>query len=71
MVFPLTYPTGCLLGCVNIVDCLPQEEYRERYPDGESSSPFVFICESPQELPIRFPVVGKHKICEFLDKVQA
>ncbi|XP_054278390.1 activating signal cointegrator 1-like [Macrosteles quadrilineatus] len=62
MIFPLTYPTGCLLGCVNVVDCLPQEEYRQKFPDGESSCPFVFICDSPQELPIRFPVSGKHKI---------
>lgn len=26
--FPKSYPTGCLLGCVDIVDCLPQEEYK-------------------------------------------
>jgi hypothetical protein len=62
--FPLQYPTSCLLGCVNMVDCLPQEEYRTKFPNGESDSPFVFICEGAQELPIRFPVQGKHKICE-------
>ncbi|XP_046661439.1 activating signal cointegrator 1 isoform X1 [Homalodisca vitripennis] len=60
--FPLTYPTGCLLGSVNVVDCLPQEEYQRKFPLGESQSPFVFICNSPQELPIRFPISGKHKI---------
>jgi hypothetical protein len=27
--FPLKYPTSCLLGCVDMLDCLPQEEYRE------------------------------------------
>ena len=35
-----------------------------QYPDGESSSPYVFICENPQELIIKFPIKGKHKICK-------
>uniref|UniRef100_A0A182P7X1 Activating signal cointegrator 1 n=1 Tax=Anopheles epiroticus TaxID=199890 RepID=A0A182P7X1_9DIPT len=60
--FPTQYPSGCLLGCVSVQDCLPQEEYRKQYPAGESDSPFVFVCEEPQELPIRFPVKGDHKI---------
>lgn len=60
--FPDQYPTGCLLGCVDVTDCVSQEEYRQRYPQGESSSPYVFICENPQELIARFPVKGQHKI---------
>jgi hypothetical protein len=28
--FPEYYPSGCLLGCVDIVDCLSQEEYNEQ-----------------------------------------
>ncbi|XP_052901149.1 activating signal cointegrator 1 [Anopheles moucheti] len=60
--FPSQYPTGCLLGCVSVLDCLPQEEYRKQHPNGESDSPFVFVCEEPQELPIRFPMKGDHKI---------
>lgn len=63
--FPSQYPSSVLLGCVNVTDCLPQEEYRKIYPGGESESPFVFICESPQELPIRFPIKGMQKICKF------
>lgn len=62
--FPTQYPSAVLLGCVNVTDCLPQEEYRKIYPQGESDSPFVFICESAQELSIRFPVKGEHKICK-------
>ncbi|KAJ4448143.1 hypothetical protein ANN_10156 [Periplaneta americana] len=62
--FPSQYPTSCLLGCVNVIDCLPQEEYRINFPEGESDSPFVFVCEDAQELPIRFPIQGKHKICK-------
>ncbi|XP_076354543.1 activating signal cointegrator 1 [Tachypleus tridentatus] len=60
--FPEQYPTGCLLGCVDLTECLPQEQYREQYPDGESGSPYVFICENPQELLVKFPMKGKHKI---------
>lgn len=63
--FPSQYPSACLLGCVLVQDCLPQEEYRKKYPKGESDSPFVFICNSPEELPIRFPVKGEHKICKW------
>ncbi|CAH1254531.1 TRIP4 [Branchiostoma lanceolatum] len=60
--FPKDYPVACLLGCVDVADVLPQEEYREQYPDGESASDFVFICENFQELIIKFPIKGKHKI---------
>lgn len=62
--FPAEYPTGCLLGCVNVSDCLSQETFREQFPDvcEESASPFVFICTSPHELLVKFPMKGKHKI---------
>lgn len=62
--FPAEYPTGCLLGCVNVSDCLSQEQFREQYPQisEESTSPFVFICSNPQELVVKFPMKGKHKI---------
>ena len=49
------YPDG---GEVTDCDALFQ------YPDGESSSPYVFICENPQELIIKLPIKGKHKICK-------
>ncbi|BFZ02095.1 hypothetical protein BsWGS_05134 [Bradybaena similaris] len=60
--FPKDYPTGCLLGCVNVEDCLSQDDYREQYPEGESASPYVFICSNPQQLIVKFPIKGKHKI---------
>ncbi|XP_076880252.1 activating signal cointegrator 1 isoform X3 [Brachyhypopomus gauderio] len=62
--FPEEYPTGCLLGCVNMTDCLSQEQFREQHPgiSEESASPFVFICTNPQELLVKFPMKGKHKI---------
>lgn len=62
--FPAEYPNAVLLGHVSVADCLSQEEYKEKHPHGESDSPYVFICNNTEELPIRFPVSGAHKICE-------
>jgi hypothetical protein len=31
--FPSQYKTGALLGCVDVIDCLPQEQYREMVYD--------------------------------------
>ncbi|MGH0125364.1 UNVERIFIED_CONTAM: hypothetical protein FKN15_028745, partial [Acipenser sinensis] len=63
--FPKEYSTGCLLGCENMADCLSQEQFREQFQETceESASPFVFICSNPQELVVKFPMKGKHKIC--------
>ena len=66
LTFPAQYPSGCLLGYVSVQDCLPQEEYRRIYDDGESESPFVFVCSEPKNVPIKFPVKGEHKICKFV-----
>ena len=61
--FPENYPSGALLGCVDVTDCVSQEEYRKMDGDTtESGSEFVFICENPIELLIKVPVKGKHKI---------
>lgn len=62
--FPKAYPTGALLGSVNVVDCLTYEEYCDQNPNGleENNSEYVFICEHPEELTIKLPVKGKHKI---------
>jgi len=67
--YPPHYPTSCLVGCVDVVDVLPQEEYREVFPDGESNSPYVFVCENPQELLIKFPMSGKHKLFQLDSKI--
>ena len=36
--------------------------FREKYPDGESASPYVFVCRNHQELLVKFPMSGQHKI---------
>ncbi|XP_065589764.1 activating signal cointegrator 1 [Cyrtonyx montezumae] len=69
--FPSDYPSGCLLGCVDITDCLSQEQFNEQYPDlsQESGSPFVFICTNPQEMIVKFPIKGKPKIWKLDSKI--
>ena len=69
--YPAHYPTSCLLGSVDVSDVLAQEEYREQYPEGESSSPYVFICSNPQELMIKFPMSGKHKLFKLDPKLHS
>ncbi|XP_065188742.1 activating signal cointegrator 1-like [Sycon ciliatum] len=69
MVFPNEYPTGALLGCVDVEDCLEQTEYRQKFPNGESESPYVWICSNPRDLLIKFPVKGKHKLWKLDDHV--
>lgn len=59
---PKQYPTGSLLGCVDVVDCLPQAQYRERFPLGEISDSYVFICENPRRLKVPIPMRGGAKI---------
>jgi hypothetical protein len=61
---PELYQSGCLLGCVDVVDVMSQEQYRGVFPHGESFSPFVFVCRNPMKLKIPIPVRGKHKICK-------
>ena len=69
--FPMNYPTSCLLGYVDVIDVLPQEEYRSKFPQGESQSPYVFICENPTEMPLKFPIKGEHKIYKLDKKIHS
>ena len=54
--------TGCLLGYVDVEEVISQEDYREKYTEGMSESPYVFVCKNPQELKLKMPVKGQHKI---------
>lgn len=54
---PSHYPAGCLLGCVDLTDCLAQDEYREKVgtayhaPDGNLfSCQFIHLHPPPPSL---------------------
>ncbi|XP_012865730.1 PREDICTED: activating signal cointegrator 1 [Dipodomys ordii] len=69
--FPNDYPSGCLLGCVDLIECLSQKQFKEQFPDmsQESDSPFVFICKNPQEMVVKFPIKGNPKIWKLDSKI--
>ena len=69
MEFPADYPSACLLGCVDVQDVMEQDAYRKKYPMGESNSPYVFVCDNPHELLVKFPIKGKHKIYKLDTKI--
>ncbi|XP_065912822.1 activating signal cointegrator 1-like isoform X2 [Dysidea avara] len=60
--FPTEYPTSCLLGSVEVLDCLSQDEYRVQHPNGESDSPYVLLTDNQLHLTVRLRVSGKHKL---------
>lgn len=62
--FPKTYPSGCLLGFVTVVDVVPQEEFQNLEMIDDNDSPYLFLCGSFFELPLKYPIKGKHKICK-------
>eukprot|EP01084_Bolivina_argentea_P319380 553963_1 len=50
--FPKEYPTTALLGCVDMIGCLTNDEYQKKYiinglSSENNSSPYCFICENP------------------------
>ena len=56
------WPIGCLLGFCTVTDVLAQDDYREKYPDGPSQAPYVFICEDVLELDFKLQISGQHKL---------
>ena len=63
--FPSSYPHSALLGCVELVDVVAQEEFqrlrRVRGEKEDSASAYIFVCERPQVLPLPISISGQHK----------
>uniref|UniRef100_A0A0G4H999 ASCH domain-containing protein n=1 Tax=Chromera velia CCMP2878 TaxID=1169474 RepID=A0A0G4H999_9ALVE len=65
--FPSTYPTSCLLGCVDVPSQVSAEEYKALQAKGSApvesnESAFVFLCECPRKLVVPIPMSGQHKL---------
>ena len=63
--FPSEYPTGCLIGLIDLQTVINQETYKEYIPKEytkETTSEFLFVARNPRRLsvPIRMP--GKRGI---------
>ena len=46
--FPSQYSTGCILGCVDIRDCLSQEEFKSEV-SGDGNHIVVLLCSIQME----------------------
>lgn len=55
--FPKQYPTGAIVGCVTVEDCLPIELCLQQYPHCEIESPYAFVCDYPIQFMKPFPVI--------------
>jgi ASCH domain len=68
--FPKEYPTACLLGCVDMVDCLDQSAFQlereyllaKKRPVEDSASAFLFKCVNPHAMLIPQSISGDHKL---------
>lgn len=74
--FPEAYPTGVLLGCVRVVDCLTAEQVEgwAGLPESvvmEVGSPFCFLCARPERLVVPQQMRGWPKIFALEKKVHA
>ena len=58
--FPERYPTGCLLGLVDLEDVIRVEDYFKYIPEDkreETGCKYLFVCRNPRRLlyPIKYP----------------
>ena len=66
--FPKAYPTQALLGTVDLVDCLPQDDF-QRYRAKNASdlvenseSQHLFVCQNPHQAVLPQRAKGGHKL---------
>ena len=62
--FPKHYPTSCVLGAIDMVDCIKASDYKD-IPGAfkeTSSSNFLFVCKNPRILDIPLKLPGQPKI---------
>ena len=63
--FPSSYPTGCLLGVIDLQDVIDQKVYTEYIPKkftGESTEPFLFVVRNPRRLMVNIRALGSRGI---------
>jgi len=68
--FPDRYPTGCLLGMIDLEDIIRVEDYFRYIPENvreETGCKYLFVCRNPRKLlyPIKYP--GERQIFKIED----
>jgi hypothetical protein len=74
--WPEHFPSSMLLGCIEVTDCIDQEEYRERCQRDElvdegNGSSYLFVADNPMQLLVPLRVSGQHKIFKLPAKTAA
>ena len=74
--WPEHFPSSMLLGCIEVTDCIDQDEYRERCQKRElvdegNGSSYLFVVEEPTQLLVPLRVSGQHKIWKMPAKTAA
>mmetsp|Transcript_31626 Transcript_31626/g.28767 ORF Transcript_31626/g.28767 Transcript_31626/m.28767 type:complete len:240 (+) Transcript_31626:547-1266(+) len=69
--FPERYPTGSLLGLIDLEDIVRREDYEKYIPESvreESEAKYLFVCRNPRRLlyPIKLP--GERQIFKIEDQ---
>jgi len=70
--WPKHYPSSHLLGCVEVVDCISNQDYQLRVPEHlreENGSEQLLVCEQPYRLLAPVRISGRHKIWDLERKV--
>ena len=70
--FPTSYPTGCLLGVVDLQTVVTQEDFKKYIPknyQSESVSPHVFVLRNPRRLATTIRVAGQRGVFQLTEQV--
>lgn len=70
--FPTTYPTGCVIGVVDLQDVIDQKVYTENVPKrytGESTEEHLFVVRNPRRLLVNVKCTGNKGIFDLEESV--
>lgn len=70
--FPTDYPTGCLIGVIDLQDVITQDVYKKYVPQQytkESTSENLFVARNPRRLKVSIRMPGKSGIFNLEEQV--
>jgi hypothetical protein len=70
--FPTEYPTGCLIGAIDLQDVITQDVYKKYVPQKytkESTSENLFVSRNPRRLKVSIRMPGKSGIFNLEEQV--
>lgn len=72
--WPEHFPSSMLLGCIDVTDCIDQDEYQARCQRGDlvneaNGSSYLFVANNPIQLLVPLRVSGQHKVSDLTHPV--